>query len=63
MMASTTISMEIALMRYTEKVIIWFLAFIFLILTSCAGDGQFAGQFTIDDIGKLWNSAIGKDRP
>ena len=62
-MTNMAISVEKALMRYIKKAIIWLLVVIFLSLTSCAGDGQFAGQFTIDDIGKLWNSAIGKDRP
>lgn len=63
MMPDTTISMEKVLMSYTKKAIIWLLAIIFLTLASCAGDGQFAGQFTIDDIGKLWNSSKGEDRP
>ncbi|MCF8085206.1 MAG: hypothetical protein K9M96_19175 [Deltaproteobacteria bacterium] len=41
----------------------FYMAVVFPALTSCAGDGQFAGQFAIDDIEKLWNSTKGKDQP
>jgi len=53
----TAISMGKALMGTIKKTLIWILTGICLILASCAGDGQFAGRFTIDDITKLWKPA------
>lgn len=32
-------------------------------LTACAGDGQFSGQFTIDDVKKLWNQPKANAEP
>lgn len=52
-----------SMMRCNKSLLVGLLLILSLVLTSCGGDGQFSGKFTIDDVKKLWNNPTAHAEP